>query len=76
MTHGYTTTYTNDPVSPVKAAQTEIAPVLLCVCHSSIIQLCLFQMLSMRSAQTVCSIQRDELKSRSLPLYTSVYRIW
>lgn len=39
MTHGYTTTYTNDPISPVKAAQTEIAPVLLCVsqqCYSTV----------------------------------------
>lgn len=29
--HLSTTTHTNDPIGPVKAAQTEIAPVLLCV---------------------------------------------
>lgn len=27
----FATTHTNDPVSPAKAAQPEIAPVLLCV---------------------------------------------
>lgn len=62
LTHGYTTTHTNDPISPVKAAQTEIAPVLLCVSQSSIIQLCLFQMLSTKRCTdtlTVCTANRD-----------------
>lgn len=62
VTHGYTTTHTNDPISPVKAAQTEIAPVLMCVSQSSIIQLCLFQMLSTKRCTdtlTVCTANRD-----------------
>lgn len=68
MTHGYTTTYTNDPSSPVKAAQTEIAPVLLCVsqqCYSTVF---ISDAFNERCTDTVYNIQRDELKSRSLPL--------
>lgn len=78
MTHGHTTTYTNDPSSPAKAAQTEIAPLLLCVsqqCYSTVF---ISDAFSEKCTDTVCSIQRDELRSRSLPLCFSFQpiRIW